>query len=74
MPLSLPTETASDHSDIETRIKLLNEELRRQKLEAERLKKEKKRKKKEKLREKEEALKKQVEVRTGEFHLPSVSV
>lgn len=60
--LWLPTETASDQSDVEGRIRALGDELKRRKLEAEKLKREKKKKQKEKLKEQEENLKQQIEV------------
>ncbi len=56
------TETASDQSDVEGRIKVLTEELKKRKGEAEKVKKEARCKHKEKLREKEDQLKKQIAV------------
>ncbi|XP_021341745.1 centrosome-associated protein 350-like isoform X1 [Mizuhopecten yessoensis] len=55
------TETQSDFSDYEGRVRALNEELKRRKVEADRLKKERKKRKKEILKNKEVALKKQIE-------------
>ena len=63
----LLTETASDQSDIENRIRHLSDELKRRKHEAERLKREQRRKKKEKLREQEANLKKNIEVQCLTF-------
>ncbi|CAH1272737.1 CEP350 [Branchiostoma lanceolatum] len=56
-----PSETASDQSDIEGRIRALNQELKQRKMVAERLKKEAKRRTREKLKAQEEALRKQLE-------------
>ena len=56
------TETQSDLSDFEGRIRALNEELRRRKTEADKLKRERKKKRKELMKNKEESLKKQIEV------------
>ncbi|XP_035685413.1 centrosome-associated protein 350-like [Branchiostoma floridae] len=56
-----PSETASDQSDIEGRIRALNQELKQRKMVAERLKKEAKRRTREKLKAREEALRKQLE-------------
>ena len=58
------TETASDQSDVEGRIRALSEDLKRRKMEAERLKKEQKKRQKEKLWQQEQTLKNQIEVRT----------
>ncbi len=58
-----PTETASDVSDVEGRIRALNQELVKRKREAEQLKKEAKRRDKERLKAQELSLKKQIEVR-----------
>ncbi|XP_055958069.1 centrosome-associated protein 350 [Patella vulgata] len=55
------TDTVSDTSDYEGRIRHLNDELRRRRKEFEILKKERKQRKKEKLKAQEESLKKQVE-------------
>ncbi|XP_060076852.1 centrosome-associated protein 350-like [Ylistrum balloti] len=55
------TETQSDFSDYEGRVRALNEELKRRKVEADRLRKERKKRKKEILKNKEVALKKQIE-------------
>ena len=57
-----PTETQSDLSDFEGRIRALNEELRRRKTEADKLKRERKKKRREIMKNKEESLKKQIEV------------
>ena len=57
-------ETASDQSDVEGRIRALNQELIKRKREAEQLKKEAKRRDKERLKAQEASLKKQIEVRT----------
>ena len=56
------TETPSDASDYEAKIKVLNEELKRRKLEAEGLKKEQKKRRKDRMREQEASLKRQIEV------------
>lgn len=60
----MATETPSDASDYEVKIKVLNEELKRRKLEAEGLKKEQKKRRKDKMREQEASLKRQIEVLT----------
>ncbi len=58
-------ETASDASDVEGRIRALNQELMKRKREAEQLKREAKRRDKERLKAHEASLKKQIEVRGG---------
>jgi hypothetical protein len=55
-------ETPSDASDYEARIKFLNEELKRRKLEAEGLKKEQKKRRKDRMKEKEAELNQQIAV------------
>ena len=55
------SETVSDHSDVEIRINVLQDELRRRMMTAAKLKKQQKAKSKEKLRMKEETLKRQIE-------------
>ncbi|KAJ8300301.1 hypothetical protein KUTeg_021820 [Tegillarca granosa] len=55
------TETQSDLSDFEGRVKALTDDLKRRKVEADRLKKERKRRKREILKSKEDALRKQIE-------------
>ena len=59
-------ETASEQSDVEGRIRALNDDLQRRKREAERLKKEQRKEEKKqehnKLKEQEQALKEQIEV------------
>ncbi|XP_013412629.1 centrosome-associated protein 350 isoform X2 [Lingula anatina] len=55
------SETASDQSDVEGRIRALAEDLKRRKIEAERLKREQKKRHKERLRAQEASLKKQIE-------------
>ena len=54
-------ETISDHSDVEIRISVLQDELKRRMITAAKLKRQQRSKSKEKLRMKEEALKKQIE-------------
>ena len=61
-PIFCLTETASDQSDVEGRIRALNQELMKRKREAEQLKKEAKRRDKERLKAQEASLKKQIEV------------
>ncbi|ELU10435.1 hypothetical protein CAPTEDRAFT_226518 [Capitella teleta] len=56
------SETPSDASDYENRIKLLNDELHRRKVEAEDLKKEQKKRRRDRLKEKEAALSQQIAV------------
>ncbi|XP_074655620.1 centrosome-associated protein 350-like [Tubulanus polymorphus] len=59
-----PSETASDQSDVEGRVRALNEDLKRRKAEAERLnkfRKEQRRRNKDRLKAQEASLKKQVE-------------
>ena len=56
-------EAASDLSDVESRVRILNEELQTRKLEVEKLRKAKKKKKHNKMREQELSLKKEIEVR-----------
>ncbi len=55
------SETVSDHSDVEIRINVLQDELQRRMMTAAKLKKQQKAKSKEQLRLKEETLKKQIE-------------
>lgn len=57
------SETASDQSDVEGRIRALSEELVRRKAEADRLKREHKKRQRDALKVKEQSLKKQIEVR-----------
>lgn len=56
------TETTSDVSDYEVRIRQLSDELRRRRKEIEILKKERSRRQKEKLKAQEEAMQKQLDV------------
>ena len=58
----IPIETASDHSDIEGRVRALKDALKRRKMEADRLRKQQKRLNREKLKAQEASLKKQLEV------------
>lgn len=60
--VSTYTETQSDLSDFEGRVRALTEELKRRKIQADKLKKERKKRRKDILKNKEEALKKQIEV------------
>jgi len=60
--LILVPESTSELSDFEGRIRALNEELKKRKMEADRLKLERKKRRKEDLKNKEETLKKQLEV------------
>ncbi|XP_071947296.1 centrosome-associated protein 350-like isoform X2 [Antedon mediterranea] len=55
------SETASDQSDVEGRLRALNDQLKRRKSEAERLRKQQKRKYREKLKVQEASLRKQLE-------------
>lgn len=59
--VSTYTETQSDLSDFEGRVRALTEELKRRKIQADKLKKERKKRRKDILKNKEEALKKQIE-------------
>ena len=72
-PLCHIPETASEQSDVEGRIRALNDDLQRRKREAERLKKEQRKEEKKqehnKLKEQEQALKEQIEV-DFLFHCP----
>ena len=69
LPLSLllSAETASDHSDIEGRVRALKDALKRRKMEADRLRKQQKRLNREKLKAQEASLKKQLEVRSSPY-------
>ncbi|XP_047442772.1 centrosome-associated protein 350 isoform X2 [Mugil cephalus] len=60
-PMATQTETISDQSDIESRIKALKEELRKRKIMAYQLKKEQKKRNKERLKAQEASLLKQLE-------------
>lgn len=62
LDVSTYTETQSDLSDFEGRVRALTEELKRRKIQADKLKKERKKRRKDILKNKEEALKKQIEV------------
>ena len=55
-------EIASDQSDIEGRVKALESELRKRKMEADKLRRQQKRMQREKLKAQEASLKKQLEV------------
>ncbi|XP_062614422.1 centrosome-associated protein 350-like [Saccostrea cucullata] len=59
--VSTYTETQSDLSDFEGRVRALTEDLKRRKIQADKLKKERKKRRKDILKNKEEALKKQIE-------------
>lgn len=56
------TESQSELSDFEGRIRDLNEKLRHRKVEADKLRRERKKKERELMKDKEESLKKQIEV------------
>ena len=69
--LLFSTETASDHSDIEGRVRALKDALKRRKMEADRLRKQQKRLNREKLKAQEASLKKQLEVRFSPLQVRS---